>query len=263
MWRSTISCWSLFALAVVAMWRLMHSPYGRVIAAIQPERNPRRASRLSCLALQGLDLHAVGGDVGARRRPVRDGAACGVPRRDEPASIRLRRDDDAGRRRPRQFLGTGGRRVRVPDRARRDRRADQCLDAVFWPAVHRHRAVPARGHCRRGRRRVPEALARSAGRAIRRCGCCSEANDGADRGGRRACPVRRPRGAGKHRSCGARRRIPRPDGTERRRQDHVLQCADRPGEAEPRQDPARRRGRHRAQPRTGSPPRASRARSRS
>ena len=51
----------------------------------------------------------------------------------------------------------------------------------------------------------------------------------------RACPLRRPRGAGKHRPCGGRGRIARPDGAERRRQDHVLQRADRPGEAEPRQ----------------------------
>ena len=89
----------------------------------QAERNPRRASRLQCLALQGVDLYAVGGGFGLCRRVVRDGAACGIPRCDEPASIRLRRDDDAGRRRPRQFLGTGGRRVPVPDRARCDRRA--------------------------------------------------------------------------------------------------------------------------------------------
>ena len=57
-----------------------------------------------------------------------------------------------------------------------------------------------------------------------------------------ACPVRRPRRAGKHRPCGAGGRIPRPDGAQRRRQDHLLQRAHRPREAEPRLDPARWRG---------------------
>ena len=97
---------------------------------------------------------------------------------------------------------------------------------------------------------------------IRRCGCCSEAGDGADRSRRHPCPLRRPRRAGKHRSRGGRRRIPRRDGAERRRQDHVLQRADRPGEAEPRS--IRLGGEDvTASARTGSPPRASRARSRS
>ena len=228
-----------------------------------PERNPRRASRLQCLALQGLDLHAVGGGVRSCRRAVRDGAARGFPRRHEPAPVRLRRDDDAGRRRPRQLLGAGGRRLPVPDRARCDRRADQRLDALFRPAVHRDRAVPARRRRRCGLGRAPEALGASGGKATRRCGCCSEAGDGADRSRRRTCAFRRPRGAGKHRSRGARGRVSRHHGAERRRQDHLLQRAHRPGQAEPRLDPARRRGRHGPAARTGSPPRASRARSRS
>ena len=45
----------------------------------QAERNPRRASRLQCLALQGVDLHAVRGGFGLCRRVVRDGAARGIP----------------------------------------------------------------------------------------------------------------------------------------------------------------------------------------
>ena len=87
-----------------------------------PERDPRRPSRLPCVALQGGHVHALGGALGACRRPVRDGAACRVPGRDEPASLRLHRHDDAGRRRHRQLLGTGDRRVRLPDRPRCDRR---------------------------------------------------------------------------------------------------------------------------------------------
>ena len=83
----------------------------------------------------------------------------------------------------------------------------------------------------------------AAGR-LRAASACSEAGDGADRGRRRSRPVRRPRRAGKHRPCGAGGRIPRPDGAERRRQDHVLQRAHRPREAEPRLDPARWRGCH-------------------
>ncbi len=37
-----------------ALWRLVHSPYGRVRRRDPPERNARRASRLSRLALQGV-----------------------------------------------------------------------------------------------------------------------------------------------------------------------------------------------------------------
>ena len=40
----TISFWSLFALAVVALWRLTHSPYGRVVAAIK--QSETRAAHL-------------------------------------------------------------------------------------------------------------------------------------------------------------------------------------------------------------------------
>jgi branched-chain amino acid transport system permease protein len=45
----------------------------------QAERNPRCASRLQCLALQGIDLHAVGGGFGPCRRVVRNGATRGIP----------------------------------------------------------------------------------------------------------------------------------------------------------------------------------------
>ena len=69
----------VFALGVIGLWRLVHSPYGRVDRRDQAERNPRRASRLSRLALQGVDLHAVGGDIRAGWRPVRDGATCRFP----------------------------------------------------------------------------------------------------------------------------------------------------------------------------------------
>ncbi len=58
----------VFGLAVIALWRLVHSPYGRVHRGHQAERNPRRASRLQCLALQGVDLYAVGGGFGLCRR---------------------------------------------------------------------------------------------------------------------------------------------------------------------------------------------------
>ena len=67
----------------------------------------------------------------------------------------------------------------------------------------------------------------------------------------------------KHRPCGARGRIPRHDGPERRRQDHLLQRAHRPCEA---RAAARSGSTARISPalaRTASPPRASRARSRS
>ena len=50
--------------------------------------------------------------AGTRRRAVRDGAAVGVPERDEPAPVGLRRDDGADRRRARELLGSAARRAR-------------------------------------------------------------------------------------------------------------------------------------------------------
>jgi branched-chain amino acid transport system permease protein len=68
----------VFALALAAMWRLVHSPYGRVIAAIR-QSETRLPSRLSRLALQGLDIYPVGGRVGTGRRAFRHGTACRFP----------------------------------------------------------------------------------------------------------------------------------------------------------------------------------------
>ena len=103
---------AVFALVVIVLWRLVHSPYGRVLSAIR--QSETRAAHLgyNVWLYKVSVVHALGGVVRARRRPVRHGAARRLSRRDEPASVRLRRDDDAGRRRARQLLGTGGRRVR-------------------------------------------------------------------------------------------------------------------------------------------------------
>ena len=77
--------------------------------------------------------------------------------------------------------------VRVPDRARRDRRADQRLDAVVRAVVHGDRAVQAGGH----RRLAVVAACRSTRRSGAQGGSAHapavrEADDGADRG-QQAC----------------------------------------------------------------------------
>ena len=113
-------------------------PLCRLALAVRAHRQGlsrmRRAlRRLRRVALQGRRAGDLGGPVGACRRAVRHGAEQRVPRRHEPALLGLRGDDDAGRRRPRLFLGPGDRRRRIFPGPRRDRRADHRLDAVVRP----------------------------------------------------------------------------------------------------------------------------------
>ena len=49
---------ALFALVLVALWRLVHSPFGRVLQRDQAERDARRLRRLQRLAVQVAGLHA-------------------------------------------------------------------------------------------------------------------------------------------------------------------------------------------------------------
>ena len=78
--RSSISCSALFALVLVALWRLVHSPFGRVLARDPAERDARRLRRLQRVALQVAGVHDLVGGRRAGRRPVRDGAAVGLSR---------------------------------------------------------------------------------------------------------------------------------------------------------------------------------------
>ena len=107
----------VFAVGVIGLWRLVHSPYGRIVAAIR--QSETRAAHLGYhVWLYKVSIFTLSAAISRTcRRSVRHGATRRLPGRDEPAPIRLCRDDDAGRRRPRQLLGAGGRRVRVPDRA--------------------------------------------------------------------------------------------------------------------------------------------------
>ena len=131
----------------------------------QAERDARPLRRLRRVALQGRGAGHLGGPVGACRRTVRHGADLRLPRRHEPALFGLRGDDDAGRRRPRLVLGAGDRRRRVLPRPRRDRRADDGLDAVVRPVLRAcwccssRRASPA---CSARRRRCASASAGAA-----------------------------------------------------------------------------------------------------
>ena len=96
---------------VVALWRLVHSPFGRVLSAIK--QNEMRA------AFVGYNVWLykwLAFTLSRRRSPglagalFAHGAAVGLPERDEPAQVGLRRDDGADRRRPGELLGAGDRR---------------------------------------------------------------------------------------------------------------------------------------------------------
>ena len=78
----------------------------------QAERDARRASSATTSgSTSGSRSSLSARDRRARRRPVRAGAAVGLPERDEPAQVGLRGDDGADRRRPGELLGAGDRRA--------------------------------------------------------------------------------------------------------------------------------------------------------
>ncbi len=92
---------------------------------------------------------AVHGDRGIRRRAVRAGAAVGLPERDEPASVGVRRDDGADRRRTDELLGPAHRRGRSSSSratcsARTPRRGCSGMDCCSWRSCcGSPRALPA------------------------------------------------------------------------------------------------------------------------
>ena len=140
----------LFAIVVVALWRLTHSPYGRVLSAIRQSETraahlgyPVWFYKLTVFALSAA-LSGLAGGLFAMAQ------LAAFPDVMSLHAIGAGRDDDAGRRRAGQLLGPGDRRLHLPDRPRRHRRAHQRLDALLRPAVRGARAVPARGHRRHG-----------------------------------------------------------------------------------------------------------------
>ena len=155
----------------------------------------------------------------ARRRAVRDGAAVGLSERDEPAQVGLRRDDGADRRRPRELLGPGDRRGLLHPRARPARRLHRDVAALVrarsswrW-CCGSPKASPASG------RRL-RAAARARG---------WQATDMAlFEAQAPAQALRRPRRAARTSTSRSRRaRLHRHHGSQRRRQDDLLQRADR------------------------------------
>ena len=168
-------CFVLFAIALVVLWRLVHSPFGRVLAAIR--QNEMRAAFVGydVWLYKWLVITIASTFAGLAGRDVRAGAAIGLPERDEPALVGLRRDDGADRRRPGQLLGAGDRRAVLHPRARRARRLHRDLAALVRPVVHRHGAVAARGHRRawqagarwRATRAAPRALPAPDGASLR------------------------------------------------------------------------------------------------
>jgi len=125
--------------AVTALlWRIVHSPFGRVIQAIR--QNETRVAFVGYhVWLYKWLVFVLSAGTGATGR---------VSRRHEPAFVWLCGDDDAHRRRAGQLLGTLDRCCDLFHRARCARRAHVDLVAVVWPDVHGHRRAQARGHRR-------------------------------------------------------------------------------------------------------------------
>ena len=144
-----------FVVVTLFLWRLVHSPYGRVLGAVKQNETRAAFVGLQHLALQMECLHDLVRDRGHRRRRLRDGAAIGLSQRDEPAQLRLRRDDGADRRRPRELLGPGDRRGVLHPRARPARCVHRDVAPLVRPALHGDGDLQARGH----RRHVAQALA--------------------------------------------------------------------------------------------------------
>ncbi len=253
-------CFAVFALALVGLWRLVHSPFGRVLSAIR--QNEVRAAFVgyNVWLYKWLAFTSGVGDRRPGRRAVRDGAAVGVSERDEPALVRLRRDDGADRRRAGQLLGAGDRRGVLHPRPRPARRVHRDLAALVRPAVHGDGAVQAGGHRRALAVGAPPAVGAQGGApALPQEGVAH----GPVRSDRPAQALRRPRRAAGRQPRVRGRPAVRDHGPERRRQDDLLPRADRAATrpiaaacALPaRTSPACRRGASRR--------RASRARSRS
>ena len=232
----------VFGLAVIALWRLVHSPYGRVIAAIK--QSETRAAHLgynvwlykaSIFTLSA----AVSGFAGGLFAMAQLAAFPDVMSLHQSGYVVMMTLVGGG------LVSFWGPVVGVflfliaRDVIGAMTNAWMLYFGLLFIAVVLFRPEGVAGAITAAWQNVR--CMRCGSRAAPRCVSCSEANDGADRRRRHSRPVRRPRRARKHRPCGAGGRIPRPDGPQWRRQDHLLQRAHRPCEAEPRLDPARRR----------------------
>ena len=94
------------------LWRLVHSPFGRVLKAIKQNETRARFVGYHVWRYKAAVL-VVSAGLSGLAGALRNGAGLRLPRRHEPALFGLRRDDDAGRRRARVLLGPGDRRRRL------------------------------------------------------------------------------------------------------------------------------------------------------
>ena len=211
------------------------------------ERGAGALRRLQRVALQVGGVLAVRGGGGAGRLALLHGAAERLPRCHEPARVGRDRHDDPDRRRVRQLLGTGrGRRGLLPGPGR-PRRRHRDLAALVRAGVRGVGAVQARGDRGglAGALRRPGSADVPRGRRRRASFHLPGGKRGPVRSARHTQTVRAPGGAGEHRPLVRGRPPERHHGTQRRRQDHLLQRAHRRVQARPGPGGLRRPGHHR------------------
>ena len=234
----------VFAVVVVALWRLVHSPLGRVLTAIKQNETRAAFVGYNVWLYKWLAFTISAAVAGLAGGAVRARAAVGLPQRDEPALVRASSSMmvliGGGLV---SFWGPVHRRALLHPRARPPRRVHRDLAALVRPPVHGDGAVEARRH----RRPVAGlAAAPTQGQAPAPTGGSSgltmalfEARHLHKRFGRQVvlrghlARVRGRAAVGHH-------------GAERRRQDDLLQRADRPLRAGSRRRDLRRRRRSRA-----------------
>ena len=223
----------LLVVVVLGCWRFVHSPAGRVLACIRQNEMRARFLGYRVWAFKfGVFVlsTAIAGLAGALFAMAQQGAYPNVMSLHQSG---LRRDDGAGRRRARELLGSAGRRGVLHPRTRPARRVHRDLAALVRAPVHGDRPLEARG---------------ARGDRARAGGAPQGRDDAAVRGHQAAQALRRPRRARGREPCVRCRHDDRHHGTERRRQDDVLQRADRSLRSRPRPCRHGRRRHHRARP---------------
>jgi len=100
----------IFVGVSLLLWRLVHSPFGRIVKAIKQNETRARFVGYDVWRYKAAVLVISAGLSGLAGALFAMAQSSAFPRRHEPALLGLRGDDDAGRRWPGVVLGSGDRR---------------------------------------------------------------------------------------------------------------------------------------------------------